>query len=306
MDFVIFTFAIGALIFGSDFIITQSENIAIKFHIPKSIIGATLVAFGTSFPEFLTTITANLNGKPDIAISNIVGSNIFNITLVLATVLFIFKQENLKSNFFAKDASWVAIATMIFILMALDGKISKLDSILLIVIMISYICFLFKETSKLTSNIELNGEFHLLKGTLILILGFFLVVIGAYFTVESASAIAHLFNISEWLIGIILISFGTSLPELAVSISAVVKGKAEIAIGNIIGSNLANITVVLGTTGVIKDIPISLQGHIFDIATMITATAILLIVTNNRLYIRPVGVLLVTLLVLFLSKTAVI
>ncbi len=305
MDFVIFTFAIGALIFGSDFIITQSENIAIKFHIPKSIIGATLVAFGTSFPELLTTITANLNSKPDIAISNIVGSNIFNITLVLATVLFIFKQENLKSNFFAKDASWVAIATMTFILMALDGKINKLDSILLMVIMISYICFLFKETSKLTNNIELNGEFYLLKGTLILILGFFLVIIGAYFTVESASAIAHSFNISEWLIGIILISFGTSLPELAVSISAVVKGKAEIAIGNIIGSNLANITVVLGTTGVIKDIPISLQNHIFDITTMITATAILLIVTNNRLYIRPVGILLVTLLVLFLSKTVV-
>ncbi len=305
MDFVIFTCAIGALIFGSDFIITQSENIAIKFHIPKSIIGATLVAFGTSFPELLTTITANLNDKPNIAISNIVGSNIFNITLVLATVLFIFKKENLTSNFFTKDASWVAIATMIFILMSLDGKISKLDSILLIIIMISYICFLFKEPYKLTSNIELNGDFYLLKGILILILGFFLVVIGAYFTVESASAIAHSFNISEWLIGIILISFGTSLPELAVSISAVVKGKADIAIGNIIGSNLANMTIVLGTTGVIKDIPISLYTHIFDIATMVIATAILLIITNSRLYIRPVGVLLVTLLILFLSKTVV-
>ncbi len=302
MDFVIFTFAIGALIFGSDFIITQSENIAIKFHIPKVIIGATLVAFGTSFPELLTTITANLNSKPDIAISNIVGSNIFNITLVLAITLFIVKKENFNNNFLIKDASWVAIATIIFILMALDGKISKLDSILLILIMISYICFLFKETSKLTNNIELNGEFHLLKGTLILILGFFLVVIGAYFTVESASAIAHSFNISEWLIGIILISFGTSLPELAVSISAIAKGKTDIAIGNIIASNLSNITVVLGTTGVIKEIPISLTTHIFDIATMITTTIILIIITNSKLYIRPMGILLLILLVLFLSK----
>ena len=305
MDFVIFTFAIGALIFGSDFIITQSENIALKFNIPKTIIGATLVAFGTSFPELLTTITANLNGKPNIAISNIVGSNIFNVTFVLATLLFILKKNSFNSSFFIKDASFVAIATMIFLLMALDGKITKLDSILLIVIMISYIYFLSRYSSKLTNNIEVSRDFHLFKGFLILILGFFLVAIGAYFTIESASAIAHSFNISEWLIGIILISFGTALPELAVAISAVAKGKADIAIGNIIGSNLANITVVLGVTGLIKDIPISLQSHIFDIAIMITTTVILLIITNSRLYIRPVGVLLVTLLILFISKMSI-
>ncbi len=305
MDFVIFTFAIGALIFGSDLIITQSEKIAIKLHIPKSIIGATLVAFGTSFPELLTTITANLNGKPDIAISNIVGGNIFNITLVLSTVLFIFKRKSFNSSFFVKDASWVTIATIIFILMAIDGKISRLDSILLIVGMVSYICFLFKDSSKLINNIEFNGEFHLFKGILLFIIGLFLVVVGADFTVESASAIAHSFNISEWLIGIILISFGTSLPELAISISAVMKGKAEIAIGNIIGSNLANVTIVLGTTGFIRDIPISLQNHIFDIATMFATTVILLIITNSRLYIRPMGVLLLTLLTLFLSKIVV-
>ncbi len=305
MDFVIFTFAIGALIFGSDFIITQSENIAIKFHIPKSIVGATLVAFGTSFPELLTTITANLNGKPDIAISNIVGSNIFNITLVLSAILFILKKKSFNNIFFIKDASFLAIATMIFTLMALDDKISKLDSILLIIIMISYICFLFTYSSRLSSNIEINRDFNLLKGVLILILGFFLVAIGAYFTVESASAIAHSFNISEWLIGIILISFGTALPELAVSISAIAKGKSEIAIGNIIGSNLANITIVLGITGVIKDIPISFTTHIFDISMMIATTIILLIIINGRLYIRAMGILLLTLLILFLSKTVV-
>ncbi len=303
MDFVIFTFAIGALIFGSDFIITQSENIAIKFRIPKYIIGATLVTFGTTLPELMIAVTANFNNKPDIAISNIIGSSIFNITLVLSSLLLILNRKSFHSIYFIKDASWLTIATMIFIIMTLDGRIGRLDSIILIIIMISYLSFRFREPSRINrNNIEVDREFNLFKGVLIVIIGFFLVVIGAYFTVESASAIARSFDISEWVIGITLISFGTSLPKLAVSISAVVKGKTEIAVGNIIGSNLANITIVLGTAGIINDIPIYIINHIFDIVIMITATTILLIITNSKLYIRPVGFVLITLLILFLSK----
>jgi cation:H+ antiporter len=307
MDFVIFTLAMGALIVGADFIVNHSENLAVRLNIPQFIIGATLVAFGTSFPEMATTVMANFNGKPDIAISNVIGSNIFNILLVLAMIFFISKKIKLSRDFFIKDASWVLVALMLFILMSIDGYIGQRDSVLLIFTMFGYILFLLRESYglkiKMVNKLESDKKYSLIRNILLLILGFFLIISGAHFTVESAAAIAHSFNISEWIIGIILISFGTSLPELAVSISAVVKGKADMAIGNIIGSNLANTTIVLGSAGLIKDIPISLIDNVFDISTMVVATIMLVWITASRLYIRPIGVSLLILLTLFISET---
>jgi len=307
MDFVIFTLAMGALILGADFIVTQSESLALRFNIPQFFIGATIIAFGTSLPEMAATVAANFNGKSDIAVSNIIGSNIFNISLVLATILILSKKIEFGKEFFVKDATWVLVSVMLFILMSIDGKIGRLDAILLIVIMFTYITFLFKESYGLSINrlnkLEIDREFSWVKIVGLLIVGFFFVIGGAHFTVESASAIAHSFGISEWVIGIILISFGTSLPELAVSVSAVLKGKTDMAIGNIIGSNLANTTMVIGTAGLVKDIPISLANNIFDISTMLVATVMLIWITASKLYSRPIGVSLLVLLTLFLSET---
>ncbi len=307
MDFVIFTLAMGALILGADFIVNQSEALALKFHIPQFIIGATIIAFGTSFPEIASSVMANLDNKPDIAISNIIGSNIFNISLVLATILIISKKIQLSKNLFVKDATWILVSVLLFILMSIDGYIGKLDAILLIIVMFTYIIFQLKESQKIAikrlNKLEINKEFNWIKSVGLLIIGFFFVISGAHFVVESASAIAHSFGISEWIIGIILISFGTSLPELAVSISAVIKGKTDMAIGNIIGSNLANTTIVLGLAGLVKNMPISLMDNRFDILTMLVATIMLIWITANRLYSKPIGVTLLVLLTLFLSET---
>jgi cation:H+ antiporter len=307
MNFVIFVIAMGVLIWGADVIINQSERIALKFKIPEFIIGATLIALGTSLPEMAASVAASMNGKADIAISNVIGSNILNITLVLATVFLISKKITPARDFFAKDSTWALVPVLVFILMILDGVISRFDASLLLLLMGAYLLFLLQDAKSIPDLEELEdidlGSFSWTKVIPMLALGFLLVIIGAHFTVESASEIARDFGISEWIIGIIMISLGTSLPELVVSISAATKGKVDMAIGNIIGSNMANTTVVLGTAAMVNPMPIHAAAYIFDISTMIIATLLLVFLTANKLYTKSAGISLIIILGLFLNNT---
>ncbi len=306
MDFVIFVIAMAVLIWGADLLINQSERIALKFNIPEFIIGATLIALGTSLPEMAASIAASMNGKADIAIANVIGSNILNITLVLASVFIISKNINPARDFFAKDSTWALVPVLVFILMILDGVISRFDATLLLLLMGAYLLFLLQDAKNIPEeNLEDldESDFTWTKVIPILFAGIVLVIIGAHFTVESASEIARDFGISEWIIGIIMISLGTSLPELVVSISAAVRGKVDMAIGNIIGSNMANTTVVLGAAALISPMPINASAYIFDIATMIIATLLLVFITANKLYNKSAGISLVIILGLFLNNT---
>ena len=309
MDFVIFILAIAGLIWGADFIIHQSEKIAIKLKIPEFIIGATLIALGTSLPEMAASVVATMHNKTDMAISNVIGSNILNISLVLALIFIVTNNIKPHRDFFAKDTTWALVPVMLFILMGIDGHIGMWDGILLIILMFAYILFLIRESGEIgVEEIEHpnnSDNFNWIKTISLLIVGFILVIAGAHFTVESASAIARSFNVSEWIIGIVLISFGTSMPELVISVSAALKGKADMAIGNIIGSNLANITMVIGLSALIKDLPIDLTNKliIFNVATMVVATIMLIYITANKLYTKPAGISLLILLGIFLKET---
>lgn len=306
MDFVIFILAMGGLIFGADFIINQSERIALRFNISEFVVGATLIAFGTSLPEMAASVAASFNDKSEIAIANAVGSNIMNITLVLGIIFIISKPFKTERNFFEKDTLWLLMPVLVFLLMGIDGEIGTFDGILLLTMMVAYIVFLLKDSQGLPLgeiDNELKKDFSWLRSIAYLVLGFFLVILGAHFAVDSASSIAQQFGISEWIIGIVLISFGTSLPELVVSISAALKGKVEMAIGNIIGSNLANITMVIGASALVNNLKISLITYAFDLALMTVATLILIYITANKLYSRPAGISLLILLALFLQNT---
>ena len=306
MNFVIFVIAMGVLIWGADLIIQQSERIALKFKIPEFIIGATLIALGTSLPEMAASIAASYNAKPDIAIANVIGSNILNITLVLSTVFLISKKIQPNRDFFAKDSTWALVPVLVFILMIIDGVISRFDAVLLLLLMGAYILFLLQDVENMPEE-ELEdfdeSNFSWIKTIPILIGAFILVVIGANFTVESASEIAKSFGISQWVIGIIMISLGTSLPELVVSISAAIKGKVDMAIGNIIGSNMANITIVISSAALTNPLNINTSNYIFDIATMLVATLLLVFITANKLYTKSAGISLVVILGLFLNHT---
>jgi len=306
MDFVIFIIAMGGLIFGADFIINQSERIALRFNISEFVIGSTLVALGTSLPEMAASIAASAHGKADMAIANAIGSNIMNITLVLAVIFLITKKFKSNRDFFAKDSIWAMMPVMFFLLMSMDGLITTIDAVLLLILMVAYIFFLFQDARDLEMeeiDDELKKNFSWLSSIILLTIGFIFVIIGAHFAVDSASNIAKSFGVSEWVIGVVLISFGTSLPELIISVSAALKGKAEMAIGNIIGSNLANISVVIGASALVNELEFSLVDHAFDVALMTAATILLVYITANKLYSKPAGISLLILLVLFLENT---
>jgi cation:H+ antiporter len=307
VDFLIFIISLAVLIWGSDILIEQSEKIALQFGISEYVIGATLVAAGTSLPEMAASITASINHKPEIAVANVIGSNIFNITLVLAAVFIVAKKVNPHRDFFAKDSSWALFPVLIFILMVLDGSFSQFDGLLLMLLMFAYVLFLLRAGKDIIKVDEDEDEkiepFRWSKVGMLTILGFVLVIVGADYTIESASTIAKSFGVSDWVIGIIMISLGTSMPELMVSVTAALKGKADMAIGAIIGSNMANTTMVLGSAALVNKIDIDPTKYMFDISTMLVATLMLVFISANKLYTKPAGISLLIVLALFLQNT---
>lgn len=306
MDFIIFIAAMAALIYGADFIIKESERIALHFNISHFVIGATLVAFGTSLPEMAASMMAAGQGKIDMAVANVVGSVIFNITMVLGVVFLIAKTMHPKRNLFAQDSAWVIVPLVLFFIMVQDGVIGRIDGLLYLLLMVSYLVFLFTDSKE-----DLEGEidedlqkekFNWTRTIPLLIVGFALTIGGANFVVESGSAIARNFGVSEWIIGIFLISLGTSLPELVVSLVAVKKGNAEMSIGNIIGSNVANFSMVLGAASLISPLTVDLVATKFDMLIMIGASVALLFILANKLYNKAGAIFLLTILALFIQN----
>jgi len=307
MDFGIFIAAMAALIYGADFIIKESERIALHFKISHFVIGATLVAFGTSLPEMAASMMASGQGKSDMAVANVVGSVIFNITMVLGIVFMISKTMHPKRNLFALDSAWVIIPLVLFFIMIQDGVIGRVDGALYLLLMVSYLLFLFKSSKE-----DLEGEidkdlsrekFNWSRTIPLLVIGFALTIGGAHFVVDSGTNIAREFGISEWIIGIFLISLGTSLPELVVSLVAVKKGNAEMSIGNIIGSNVANFSMVLGAASLVNPLTVDLVATKFDMLIMIAASITLLFILANKLYNKAGGIFLLIILALFIQNS---
>jgi len=307
MDYIVFLVAMAALIYGADFIIKESERIALHFDISHFVIGATLIAFGTSLPEMAASMVASYHGKSDMAVANVVGSVIFNITLVLGVVFMIAKAMNPDRDLFNIDSAWTIVPVVIFFVMIQDGEIGRFDGMLFLLMMVSYLLFLFN-----SSKDELEGEidedlvrekFNWGKSIVLLTVGFVLTIGGANFVVESGTNIAHALGVSEWIIGLFLISLGTSLPELVVSLVAVKKGNAEMSIGNIIGSNVANFSMVLGGASLINPLTVDLQATSFDLFIMAAASITLLFVLANKLYNKAGGIFLLTILALFIEHS---
>ena len=306
MDFVIFIAAMSALIFGADFIIRDSERIALHFNIPHFVIGATLIGLGTSLPEMAASMMASADGKSEMAVANVIGSVTFNITLVLGLVFLIAKNMTPKRDLFRLDSAWIIMPPLMFILMTLDGEISRFDGVLFLMMMVAYLFFLFTESSEefdIDEDLE-KEKFNWGKSVLMLGAGFILTIVGANFVVESGSNIARSFEVSEWIIGLFLIALGTSLPELVVSLVAIKKGNADMSVGNIIGSKVANFSMVFGGASLIQ--PLSMEGaSSFDIYIMIAASIALFLVLANRLYNKAGAVFLLMILALFIHNAVI-
>jgi len=307
MDFIIFIAAMSALIYGADFIIKESERIALHFNISHFVIGATLIAFGTSLPEMAASMMASSAGKSDMAVANVVGSVIFNITMVLGLVFLISKKMNPSRDLFAKDSAWVVVPVVLFFIMIQDGVIGRVDGLIYLLVMVSYLMFLFSDSKE-----DLEGEiddslskekFKWAKTVLLLVIGFIFTIGGAHFVVDSGTNIARAFEVSEWIIGIFLISLGTSLPELVVSLVAVKKGNAEMSIGNIIGSNVANFSMVLGAASLINPLTVDLVATKFDMLIMLGVSVTLLFILANKLYNKAGSIFLLIILALFIQNS---
>ncbi|RXJ88957.1 sodium:proton exchanger [Arcobacter sp. CECT 8983] len=304
MDFLIFVVSMGALIYGADFIIQQSEKIALQYNISHFIIGATLIALGTSLPEMAVSMSASMKGSGDIAVANVIGSTIFNIAMVLGAVFILAKKITPDRDLFAKDSAWSLFPILVFILMAIDGELNAIDGILFLCLMGAYLLFLIGSNQVDAVDEELAKEkFEWPKTLTLLIIGFVFVVVGADFAIDSAGNIARSFGISEWVIGLFLVAFGTSLPELTISIKSAMNNNADLAIGNIIGSNVANFTMVLGVSSIINTLNVDLSRNFFDIAAAFVVSLMLVFITANKLYNKSAGIVLLVVLGLVIQNS---
>lgn len=258
MIFQLILLAIGfvMLVKGADWFVGGAVCIADRFHIPPIIIGLTIVAMGTSAPEAAVSITSAFQGVADITVGNIVGSNIMNILVILGLSAAIVPLAVTKSTI-KVDLPFLAAVTILLLILGINGTISFVDALILIICFASYIIYLISRTIKYSAQVEDEEitTMKMSKAIPLLIIGMGLIVLGSNFAVDAATEIARILGMSERTIGLTIVALGTSLPELFTSVAAALKGNADIAVGNIVGSNLFNILFVIGISAIIIPVP---------------------------------------------------
>lgn len=259
----IFLIIIGfvLLIKGADFLVDGSSCIAKKFHIPEIIIGLTIVSIGTSMPELFVSTTSSINGYSDMSIGNIIGSNLCNLLLILGLSAMI-RTIRFKRETRLIEIPMCLIVTIIFMIFCnTAGTIQKSESIILIILFAIFLIYTIimgkkgEKFDKEDTTIEIQTEdksISIAKNIILIILGIIGLKIGGDLTVDNALVIARQFNVSEKVIGLTILAIGTSLPELVTSVTAAIKGNSDIAIGNIIGSNIFNILFIIGVSAFIS------------------------------------------------------
>lgn len=286
-QFVLLVIGFIMLIKGADWFVEGASKVAGKFGIPQIVIGLTIVAMGTSAPEAAVSITAALKGSAEITIGNVVGSNILNILLILGLTSVIIPLAVKKNTLQIEMPFVIAISALLAFLGLKDGYISRLDGILfwaLFIVFLGYLFYLSKKgiDTEADDVPELEANDTMLKLLGLIVIGGGLIVLGSDVTVDAATEIARFFGWSERLIGLTIVAFGTSLPELITSVTAGIKGKADIAVGNIVGSNIFNILFVVGTTALITPV-VYAQGFLVDsIICIVSAALLLLCVLLNK------------------------
>jgi cation:H+ antiporter len=268
------------LVIGGEFLVKGAVGFARKLGISAALIGLTIVAYGTSTPELVVSVQAAIGGYSDISLGNVVGSNICNILLIIGLATLI-TPIAVVPKLVRKDAILMVAVAVLLIVLSLDREISRLDGIILFTAFISYTLWIIRQAKKeRDSNLEKNFEEETsvnLKIPLALLYmagGLVLLVIGSDQLVKGAVAVAQHFGVPEVVIGLTIVAVGTSMPELITSVVAAIRKHADIAVTNIIGSNLFNIFGILGLTGIIKPIPVSEQFFRLDYWVMLAVSVL--------------------------------
>ena len=279
MNIVIFgaslLFGFVLLIKGSEFFVDGAAGIAVRFGIPQMVIGLTIVAMGTSAPEAAVSITAAIGGNADITVGNIVGSNILNVLLILGIASVIVSIAVEKASI-RNDIPYMIFCSVLLLFQGYDGKIGIVDGVVLWIVFLVYLFYLFMQARKRRDAEETIPCESIWKLILFCVGGIVAILLGSRLAVYGATEMARLYGISERVIGLTIVALGTSLPELFTSVTAARKGNAEIAIGNIVGSNVFNILFIIGTTAFIRVVPYE-RRFLFDTIVMIATGIILLL-----------------------------
>ena len=268
------------LFLGGDWLVRGASQIAARFNVPPLIIGLTIVRFGTSTPELLVSLQAAFDGLPGISIGNVVGSNTANILLILGVAGIIAPPIADFLNM-RRDLFWMLGAALVMPVIIASGYVGRIEGAALITGLIIYLGLSFRAMRNDPTE-ALPSDVNLLHAAGFTIAGLIAVMVGAKYLVESATIIARHLGVSEAMIGLSIVAIGTSLPELATTVAAAIKGEREIALGNIIGSNIFNILAILGLTGLIIPIPVDTRFMSFDVPVMICATLLIL----GLIYVR--------------------
>lgn len=261
---------LALLYIGSTLLVDGAASTAIMFAVRPIIVGLTIVSFATSAPELLVSLVAAYKGSGGISIGNIIGSNVINIALVLG-ISAIIKPVEIGSQIIKKELPYLLIVTLLFWFLCMDGLISRIDGgILLVVLSIFLLWGIFTaKDSESESNASENRSFSILKNIAFIIVGIVMLAFGARFVVQEAIDIALKIGLSQTFIGISVVALGTSLPELATSAVAAAKGESDISVGNVVGSNLFNICLVMGVVGLLNPMIIDKSLHYFQFPFMI-------------------------------------
>lgn len=305
LNLLLIVLGIVLVIWGADRMTDGSVAIAQRLKIPQIVIGLTIVAMGTSMPELCISMVSALKGTPDLAVGNVVGSNIFNTMLIVGVAAMVAPMTILRSTV-KKDIPWAVFGSVALMLMCLDNDISRIDAIILFA---AFTLFMFltlksakKKQSDPSSNTEEEVKSHsILQATTLVIVGLACLIFGSNIFVDAATKVAQSLGVSEAIIGLTIVAGGTSLPELATSVVAARKGQSAIAIGNVIGSNVMNILLIIGATGIICPMHISGITPI-DLGTMTISIFLLWLFSFTRFKVeRWEGAVLTILFGIYLS-----
>ena len=285
------------LVKGADMFVDGSSSVAKLLKVPSIIIGLTIVAMGTSAPEAAVSITAAINGANDISIGNVIGSNFFNLLMVVG-ICALFKPMKVDKNMLRGEFPQAIIVQLILLVMCLDTFLFKADSLVVgridgIILVLLFVGFIVMQVRNAKKAIKAQTDaapeeeeikvMSPLKSAIFIIIGLALVVIGGDFVVDGATGIAREFGLSETLIGLTIVAFGTSLPELVTSVVAAKKGENDLALGNVIGSNICNVLLVLGASAAIHPVTVGIFS-VYDliILSVVSIIAYLLCFGKKR------------------------
>ena len=277
------------LVKGADWFVDGASGIAAKLRIPQLVIGLTIVAMGTSAPEAAVSISAALKGSADITIGNIVGSNILNILIILGLASAIVPIAVARSTI-RVDIPFMLFISGVLLALGWDGTISLTDGLIMLLLFAAYLGYMLYMAKKGGDEGEEIRDMKLWQALLYTVLGLLLIVWGADVAVDAATALARIIGLSERFIGLTVVALGTSLPELFTSVTAARKGNADIAIGNIVGSNIFNILFVVGLSAMIVPVPFTANFRIDTLVAIAAGVLLLMFSLGQKKLVRWHGI----------------